>query len=107
MKKKETLFIGAILGLALILWIGTSFFRRGNYTSVSVTIDGETYGTYSLSENQTISINGTNVLEIRDGSARMVDADCPDGLCMKQKPITDKGGSIICLPNKVMAEGKK
>ncbi len=37
----------------------------------------------------------------------MIEADCPDHLCMKQKAVDSTGGTIVCLPNKVVIEGKK
>ena len=107
MKKKEILFIGGILVLALVLWAGISFFYKGQYGSITITVDGEEYGTYSLGKDQTISINDTNVCEIKDGKAHMISATCSDHLCMKQREIDEKGGTIVCLPNKVVIEGNK
>lgn len=107
MKKKEILFIGGILALALILWAGMSFFYKGQYGNITITVDGKEFGTYSLGKDQTISINDTNVCEIKDGKAFMVSASCPDHLCMKQRAIDEKGGTIVCLPNKVIIEGEK
>lgn len=107
MKKKELIFIGGILILALALWGGMSFTNSGKHGSVRITVDGEEYGTYSLAKDQIIKINDTNVCEIKDGQARMISAECPDHLCMKQKAIDEKGGTIVCLPNKVVIEGEK
>ncbi|MDD7218752.1 MAG: NusG domain II-containing protein [Clostridia bacterium] len=105
MKKKEIIFISSILAFALILWIGLSVLHKGEYASIEITVGGEKYGTYSLDHDQTIKINDTNVCEIKDGKAYMIQAECPDHLCMKQKPIDKNGGTIICLPNKVIIEG--
>ena len=44
--------------------------------------------------------------EIKDGKVTMIEATCPDHYCMKQKAVDEHGGSIICLPNKVVIEGK-
>ena len=107
MKKKELIFIIAILLIAFALWVGMFLMQNGNYASIRITIDGEEYGTYSLAEDQVISIGNTNVCEIKDGKVNMIEADCPDHLCMKQKAITDAGGTIVCLPNKVVIEGEK
>lgn len=104
MKKKELLFISGILLLAAALWLGMKITRKGNSPAIRITIDGEEYGTYSLSENQVIAIRDTNVCEIKDGKARMTEADCPDHLCMKQRAVDASGGSIICLPNRVVIE---
>ena len=107
LKKKEIIFIGGILVVALGLWGGMSLADKGAHASIRITVDGEEYGTYSLSRDQAIKINDTNVCEIKDGKVRMISAECPDHLCMKQKAIDEKGGTIVCLPNKVVIEGEK
>lgn len=89
------------------MWAGISFVNKGSHGFIRITVDGEEYGTYSLAKNQIIKINDTNVCEIKDGQARMISAECPDHLCMKQKAIAEKGGTIVCLPNKVVIEGEK
>ena len=35
----------------------------------------------------------------------MLEADCPDHLCVHMSPIDERGGMIVCLPNKVFIEG--
>ena len=47
---------------------------------------------------------GTNILTIKNGKAKMTDADCPDQLCVHQKAASKNHESIICLPNKVVVE---
>ena len=107
MKKKELTFIIGIVVFALILWGGMYLTRRGHYGTVRITVNGEEYGTYSLAKDQVIEIGDTNVCEIKNGEVRMTDADCPDHLCMKQKAVDSTGGTIVCLPNKVVIEGEK
>ena len=107
MKKKEIAFITGILVFALVLWAGMYFVRKGHYGTIRITVNGEEYGTYSLSKDQVISINDTNVCEIKDGQVKMIEANCPDHLCMKQHAIDSTGGRIVCLPNKVVIEGEK
>lgn len=104
MKKKELLFIIGILFLALLLWGGLNLFGSHHYGTVKIERDGTLYGTYSLSEDQIITIGTTNICEIKDGSIRMTDASCPDHLCVQQGAIDSRGGMIVCLPNKVVIE---
>ena len=92
--------IGAVI-LAAVLMSS----QGGAY--VEIRVDGKLYGSYSLSQNQTVDINGIggqNRLIIENGQAYMQEADCPDKLCVKQGNISMKGQSIICLPHKVVAE---
>jgi hypothetical protein len=43
-------------------------------------------------------------LIIKDGYADIVEASCPDALCVHQKSIHNNGEKMICLPNKVLVE---
>ena len=99
--------------LALVLVLGSALaylimHRKQVSTphgSVRITVAGELYGEYSLGEDQDIKINDHNTLRILRGQARMVEATCPDHICIGQSPIDDRGGMIICLPNQVFVEG--
>lgn len=102
MKKNDYILIAVIVIIAAALFLIFGNIWNGSAATVEVTVNGKKSGTYSLAENQEIKINGTNVLVIRDGKADMVEADCPDKLCVRQKPISKEGESLICLPNKVI-----
>ena len=105
-RRNDIIFIAAILLIAAIGLIYLFAFRKeGNV--VKVTVDGEVYGTYSLSEDITediVTAEGTelNRLVIRDGKAYMEHATCPDGICVEHRPIFRDGESIVCLPNRVV-----
>lgn len=102
MKRNDVVLIGAVLLTALI-FAGYHFLSaESGAEQVVVTVEGEEYGVYELSKEQTIDINGTNTLVIAKGEADMTDADCPDKLCVHQRAISRDGESIICLPNKVV-----
>ena len=45
---------------------------------------------------------GSNVILVEKGQISMTDADCPDGLCIKQGAITGEARPIVCLPNNVV-----
>lgn len=106
MKKKEAIFIASILVIAGILGLGFLISGQRSHNTIRITVDGKEFGTYSLSKDQVIHIGDTNVCEIKDGKVTMIEATCPDHYCMKQKAVDEHGGSIICLPNKVVIEGK-
>lgn len=103
MRKKDLLLIGAILLAALAAFAAYYFILpRGDSTALEITVNGEVYGTYNLSENQTIEINDTNTCIIKSGKVRMASSRCPDHLCEKQKSIDSRGGTIVCLPNRTV-----
>ena len=45
---------------------------------------------------------GNNVILVEKGQISMIDADCPDELCIKQGAISDSARPIVCLPNNVV-----
>jgi hypothetical protein len=107
LKKKEVIFIAAILIVAVLIWGAMKFFGPDQYGKITITVDGKEYGTYSLGKDQVITIDDTNTCTIEDGRAWMSDATCPDQLCMHFEPLDENGGMIVCLPNKVIIEGER
>jgi len=106
MKFKDLLLLIGILVVALIGMIGIQFLSVREAERIQVSVDGEVFGIYSLHEDQEIRINDTNYLLIKDGEADMIEADCPDQICVNQKKISKTGETIVCLPNKVIVEVK-
>jgi len=43
-----------------------------------------------------------NTILVKHGSIRVKDADCLHKECVKMGTITDPGGLIVCLPNKLI-----
>lgn len=109
-KKQDKILIIGILLLAVVA-LGVVWLVHPSGNVVEVTIDGQEYGTYSLDENQTISIEteyGSNTLVIQDGKADMTDADCKDQICVKESPLEDDTPrTIVCLPHKLIVEIKQ
>lgn len=105
LKKKDVVLIIVIICVAVGAYLLHHVLKDTGSGDAVVKVKGVIEGTYSLSEDQEIPINeGSNVLEIRNGKADMIDADCPDQLCVHQKAISLNGESIICLPNKIIVE---
>lgn len=106
MKKADFILIAVvavIVGVILFFLYGVNN-DAGTY--VQIEVDGKIVETLPIDTDTTREItsdeNGTNTLIIKDGYAKMTEANCPDGLCMNQKRISRNGESIICLPHKVV-----
>lgn len=74
---------------------------------VTITQDGKTLYTLDLSKEKdrriTVKYDGReNVIEIKDGRIRMLEADCPDHTCINTGWLEDV--PIVCLPNKLAVE---
>ena len=70
MKKKEFIFIGGILILALAMWGGMSLINKGSHGSIRITVDGEEYGTYSLEKDR--RLKSTIQMSVRSKTVRHV-----------------------------------
>lgn len=106
MKKKDIILIVVIL-LAAIGEFEILRWTQRDGSRVVVTVDGKQVCESRLSNDQVYEIpveDGKNVLEIKDRSVRMKEADCPDQICKKHKAITKVGETIVCLPHKVVIE---
>ncbi len=106
LKKRDIIFLGILLliALAFLLWFLLGYRKAGS--SVEITVDGKLYGTYALDEDQEVPIrvdgSVTNLLVIADGEANMKEADCPDQICVNHVPVSHTGENIVCLPNRVV-----
>ena len=103
-RRNDLIFIAVLMAMVMALGAGF-YFLRGAGDTVTVTVDGNLYGTYPLSADTTVEITtdgGYNRLVVRDGQAVMETADCPDGICAAHRPISRMGESIVCLPHKVV-----
>lgn len=105
--KKADIVLFVILvaaGLGLSAWSAAA---GGAGQKAVVTVDGRLYGTYSLSQNQTIEIkqnNHINKITIKDGAVQMSYSDCHNQVCVNDGKVSQTNESIVCLPNKVMVE---
>ena len=114
---RDILLVVVLLALAVVLLI--VIYNRGREGSyVVVMIRNKEIARYSLAINAIYAIydiyddydnydnNGDNgrknKIEIKDGRVRMLEASCPNHLCIRQGWISLEGQSIVCLPNKVV-----
>lgn len=107
MKKKWPLLLVGCLLLAGIL--GCILVMRFPHTStVEILQDGKLLYQRDLSqaENQIIEVEydgRVNTIQIQDGRIRMLEADCPDHICI-QMGWLDTAAPIVCLPNHLIVQ---
>ena len=105
LKKNDIILVLIIVIVAMSAFLLHSVIGGKGASCVTIKVQGEIQGVYSLAEDQEIEINGgTNILLIKNGKADMIEADCPDKLCVNQKAVSKNNENIICLPNKVIVE---
>lgn len=104
LKRNDLILISICLVVAVFLLLIMNFTRKeGGYATVVV--NGVETATYPLDKDVTVTLsndqtNGYNLLVIEGGYASIVEANCPDKLCVRQKKIKYNGQTLVCLPNK-------
>jgi len=51
---------------------------------------------------ETSGIEGFNIVEVDYKRVRMLEANCPDGICTRQGWVSSGLVPIVCLPNRVV-----
>lgn len=100
--RNDIILISIVLIIAIAGWMFLKFNKsEGGY--VVVTVNGIETENFPLNEDKEITLtngDGYNILVIKDGSARIKEASCPDKLCVKQHEVKYNGEALVCLPNK-------
>ena len=104
--RNDIILILVLLISAILFLVCYYLFFHKDGAFIQITTNGKVYKTLPLNEDATIIINGynngTNTLQIKNGYASIIDADCPDKLCQKQKKIKYNGETLVCLPHRVV-----
>ncbi|NTW72821.1 MAG: NusG domain II-containing protein [Eubacteriaceae bacterium] len=110
MKRKDLIFISMVLVIALIS-VAAVYFYKGNSAAykVVISVDGEVYKEIPLMEdtNETVIVDndyGRNEIKITSTYAKMIEADCPDQICVYSANAEETGDMIVCLPHKLIVE---
>ena len=113
MKRNDFILIAVILVVSLLALGGLRIWQKNNTKDNAValvTIDGAVYGSFPLSGDLTERIElpdgSYNLLVISGGYADVIEASCPDQICVHHNRIRYSGESIVCLPNKLIVEIK-
>lgn len=104
MKRLDLVLIVVVLvaaGLCYLFYMGGAV----DGAMAVVRVDGTVVKELPLSEDTQYTVEtpqGINVIEIKDGHADVIEADCPDGVCTEHKTIQKTGETIVCLPHKMV-----
>jgi len=120
MKMKKNDYIVLIL-IVLILGI-FGFFWSKHYskpgTKIDILMDNQLVYTTSLNDNCILAIKqdgrcarlktieefdgAGNLLAVNNGEANVIQADCPDKICVNMPNINKEDECIVCMPNKLI-----
>ncbi len=110
MKKNDVFLVAGLLLAALAAFGGITWYSAASTREAEavVEVDGQEQGRYPLDQDTSVEIRledgSYNLLEIKDGKADITEASCPDKVCVDHRPVSRRGESLVCLPNKVVVE---
>lgn len=106
-KRNDIILIIAFLLLAIFTFGYMQSIKEEGDT-VIVKLDGEIHMEIPLSEDKSYTVELSegkyNTLMIKDGYVEMLEASCPDQICVNHRKIQKSGETIVCLPNKLIIE---
>ena len=110
MKKRDIVLIALLLAAALALYVGAQLLGADEVSSVVVTVDGAEGLRKPLAVNDSYEIRqddgSVNVIAVENGAVFMKEANCRDGLCIRQGKMRNGAKTIVCLPHKVVVQLK-
>ena len=113
--KKADKIIAIIIALLIVLSTAVVFiyinYSKGTEKIAVIKQNTKVIKTIDLNkvdtpEEFTIKFNNTNYNKIRVEKGRIciIDADCPNKICIKSGWISKSGETIVCLPHKLQIE---
>lgn len=96
------LLFGGLLLLGVILT--AVLFSGSGSPRAEIWSQGKLVKTVDLAADQTFTVDtetGSNTIEIKDGTIRVTEADCPDHICVERGACSG-GAPIVCLPNRLV-----
>ncbi len=107
MIRKADIILAIILIVLGMIVSYTFTYDNDTGNTVSITVNGDSYARYPLSEDREIEIaqnDHTNKITIKDGHVSMTVSDCANQDCVLHHAISRTAETIVCLPNKVIVE---
>ncbi len=110
--KKKNIFWAAVLAAVCAAALGAALLLRtlGGGTVAVISVDGEEYRRIDLSKvEQSYDFvietkYGSNTVHVEPGGISVTEADCPDGVCVRQGLIKRGGMPIVCMPHRLVIE---
>ena len=104
-RKKEIIAVLILVLIAVVSFVCIRFFVEGKGKYVKIYVNNKLTKTFDLNKDREYFIEtkfGYNLLIIKNNKVRILDADCPNKICVDKGYISKNDESIICLPHHVV-----
>ncbi len=102
-KQRNTLILVLILSAVLAAFLVQRQRLGREGARAVIEVGGQAEAELDLSRDQELWVGtpetGRNLVRVEDGAVMVVQADCPDKICVHTGPISQEGEFIACLPH--------
>lgn len=105
------LFLVVLSFLPVIIFSYANATSGAEYNSAVISVDGEEIHRFILKDDGEREIyeytdgDGHENIIVREGmTVYMIEASCPDQLCVRQGEVKRVGETIVCLPHRILVE---
>lgn len=99
-KKGDIIIVVLVVVLAILTLV---FAFSNNADEAEIYIDGELKYSLDLSTDTEIEIlDGKMIVAVKNGKISVKESNCLEQLCVHSSALSNEGGMIVCLPNKVV-----
>ena len=106
MKRRDLILIACALALAGALYAFSQLTLVTKASTVVVTVDGSEVLRRPLAMEDSYVVEqedgSRNVIRVEGGAVYMQEANCRDGLCIRQGRMKNAAKTIVCLPHKLV-----
>ncbi|TCK90493.1 hypothetical protein EDC19_2255 [Natranaerovirga hydrolytica] len=102
------ILIGIIMGWGIFQLVSNQV--EADNRSVEIKVNDQVYESIpftNIGDSQEIRVEterGYNIIKIDQDGAEVIEASCPDKICVHTPKVTNSRGIIACLPNRVSVE---
>lgn len=104
MTRNDLILIGVLTIFSLVpLAINSSSEKK----FAVVKVDGVIIRKLDLSIDETLIVEtsgGKNIVAVKNGAVSVIEADCPNKICVRSGAIKNSDETIACVPHKVLIE---
>jgi hypothetical protein len=113
-KKWDVIIVTLLIVISFIPYLIFMYNQRDNTGEIYavVSVNGKEYRKIRLDNHTTTeefmveTADGFNTIKLEGSNIGVVDADCPDKVCILPGLVNKVGERVVCLPHKVVIEIK-
>lgn len=105
-KKKNIILFSSLLLMMVAAFFIRGILYSGQEAHIEIVCENEVRYIFDVDEVETIRVEhpdgSYNIVQIKNGTVWVSDADCDNHDCIKQGRISKVGQSVICLPHQMI-----